>query len=399
MTLFWLLCLAMTALAVGGLLLPLLRRRDPARDGGPDPRTERRGLAVFRDQLEEIDRDRERGLLDEDQAESARQEVERRLLAIPEPDEAPAPLGGGAGRALALAIALAVPAAALALYFGLGTPGLPGQPFAERQDTAPSGDIATLADNLSARLAQGGGSAQDWALLARTYAELQRTGPAAQAAAEAIRLGMDDAETLSFHGEMLTAAAGGSVTQDARDSFAQALERDPSNPRALYYAGLALAQDGRLEPALELWTTLAEASAPDAPWLTLLRQQIRRVAGDLGVEPPAIAAQQAPAGGAPVGSTAPGPSAADVAAAQDMSPEERMAFIRSMVEGLAERLQDRPEDLDGWLRLSRAYLVLQERDKAAEALGRAEALAAILPEGAPERAAVAAARRALESGG
>ena len=292
MTLFWLICAAATLVTVALLLWPLLRARAAAEVEDDEPR----GLAVYRDQLQEIERDRARGLLDEEQAAAARLEVERRLLAITEGEAArPARPGIGSGRALAAMVGVAVPLVALGLYLGLGSPGVPGQPFVERQGVAPPRDIAEMAESLANRLARGGGSAEDWSLLARTYAQLDRLGAAAEAAGQAIRLGMDDAETLSFRGEMLTAAAGGTVTDPARRSFAEALERDPGNPRALYYAGLALAQDGRPRPALELWTTLAEASSPDAPWLGLLRQQIRRVAADLGVEPPAIAAAEPPA--------------------------------------------------------------------------------------------------------
>lgn len=424
MILFWSICAVMTAIVVGALLTPLLRARAAAaRESG-----ERRGLAVYRDQLAEIERDRQRGLLDDDQAEAARLEVERRLLTIAGPEDGQtasegatgtSAVAGGAGPWLAAAVAVLVPAAALGLYVWLGTPGQPGQPFAERQAAAPMGDMVGLAERLAARLDQGGGSADDWSLLARTYGQIGRPGQAASAAAEAIRLGLDDAETQSFRGEMLTIAANGEVTAEARRAFARALEHSAGNPRALYYSGLALAQDGQLERAMKLWTTLAEASGPDAPWLGLLRQQIQRVAADLGVEPPEIATGEAPppgpvpgegaggtgappmAGGVPPSGAggARGPSQADVAAAQSMTSDERMAFIRSMVAGLAERLEGSPDDLDGWLRLTRAYTVLNEREKAAEALAKAEALADVLPEDAPERAAVEAARKALDAGG
>ena len=398
MILFWALCAAMTLITLAALLMPLLRSgRKPASTDD-----DRRGLAVLKDQIEEIERDRARGLLDEEQAKAARLEVERRLLAIADREvtgttaRKPGTVGG---RSLAVMLGLAVPAAALALYVGLGAPGEPSQPFAEREGVAPARDMAELAESLSQRLARGEGGPDDWALLARTYSQLDRPAQAAQAAAEAIRLGHADAETHSFYGEMLVAAAEGTVTPEARQAFGRALELDRGNPRALYYAGLALAQDGQLQPAMEVWTNLAEASPPTAPWMTLLRRQLQRVAGELGVEPPSVAMDQAPAGMPSESGDATAPSQADIAAAQDLTPEERMAFIRSMVAGLAERLEGSPDDLDGWLRLTRAYMVLQERDKANAALARAEALTAALPADAPERAAVAAARRALGGDG
>jgi cytochrome c-type biogenesis protein CcmH len=116
--------------------------------------------------------------------------------------------------------------------------------------------------------------------------------------------------------------------------------------------------------------------------LGLLRQQIARAAGELGIEPPVIARPQAP-------EAAPrGPSAADVEAAQQMTAEERGQFIRGMVAQLAERLEADPADPDGWLRLARAYGVLGETDKAREALTAAETQIAALPDDAPQRAAL-----------
>ena len=137
----------------------------------------------------------------------------------------------------------------------------------------------------------------------------------------------------------------------------------------------------------------------------MLREQISGLAAELGIETPAVALAAPPAetgmapGGQAPGGQLRGPSAADIEAAQSMTAEDRMAMIRSMVEGLAERLEASPDDLEGWLRLSRAYLVLEERDKAAAAVARAEDLVEGLPAGAPERAAVEAARRALNQAG
>ena len=389
---FWLICGVMTVLAVAALLFPLMRPSRPAPSHG------RQGIAVYRDQLAEVERDRERGLLDAEQAAAATTEIERRILTLAsdlerDPDEAESAPAAGQPRAVWLAPALGVlvPAGVLALYFGLGAPGTPDLPLAERPERVATADIATMAERLAKRLYETGGSAQDWGLLARTYAELGRHFKAAEATREAIRLGQDDAETRSFLGEMLVAAARGEVVQEARNNFAAALEQDPNNTRALYYGGLALAQDGRLQEAYELWTELAGAAPPEAPWLPMLRRQIANLAGDLGIEPPDQPASAA------VAPAAPGPSAADVEAARDMSETDRATFIRSMVEGLAERLESEPDNLDGWLRLSRAYLVLGEPDKAESALARAETLVAALPEQSAERAAVEAARQALDA--
>ena len=431
---FWLIAGAMTVVVIAALLAPLLRR---------PPATVARGdydLAVYRDQLAEVERDLTRGVLTGDQAAAARLEIERRMLNAADAgaaESAPADDGKAKGkkrrrakahaqrktaasatarlatapRLLAASLALVLPAAALGLYLTLGVPGMPGVPFAERQgDPENPNDLDGLADRLAKRLAEGGGEPREWVLLGRTYAELGRYGEAADASRQAIAQGINDVETQAFFGEMLVAANNGSVVQEARTTFAEVLERDPGNARALYYAGLALAQDGRLREGLDLWVSLAEASPPGAPWETILRRQIEQAATDLGIEPPQIARAEAPPvtppamapstqaqGSRAQGSGAPGPTAADVEAAAEMSPEERMAFIRSMVDRLAIRLEEEPEDLDGWLRLARAYTVLGETGKAGEALDKADGLVAQLPPGAPERNAVEQTRQALQS--
>jgi cytochrome c-type biogenesis protein CcmH len=223
-------------------------------------------------------------------------------------------------------------------------------------------------------------------ILAQVYARTGRYPEAIEvyraAIAEVGKQGPVPAILHAALGEALVAAGGGRVGREARLAFAAAIEADPGNARARYYAGLAMAQDGRLEPAIEVWKGLAEDLPGDSPMIGLLRQQIAQAAAEAGLEPPVIAARPAPQ--APAG--APGPSAGDVEAAQQMSPEERQEFIRGMVGRLAERLADNPADPDGWLRLARAYLVLREPDKARAALDSAETQIAALPEAAPERA-------------
>lgn len=124
---------------------------------------------------------------------------------------------------------------------------------------------------------------------------------------------------------------------------------DPKNPRADYYLGLAQLQSGDREGALKRWKALLEDTPADAPWHAGLEQ--------------AIAQASAP--------SAPGPDADAVAAAQDMTPQARQQMIEGMVGRLADQLAQKPDDLDGWLRLIRAYQVLGQKDKAVAALASA----------------------------
>ena len=388
---FWILAGAMAALLVLALSWPLLRTR------GAVPAAAEHDRAVYRDQLSELEQDVRRGLLNATEAEAARREIERRLLQTTESGVAGA-APGDAGpwlRGLALVLVVALPPAlGLGLYLQLGSPGVPALPLAGRDPGGPV-EMALLIDRLEERLADRPDDLEARLVLAQAY---ERGGSYAEAAAHyrhAIALvAMQGPVPGPLHvalGETLVAAADGRVGREARLAFAAAIEADPGNSRARYYAGLAMAQDGRLEEAIGVWQSLAEDSPPGSPWIGLLRQQIARVASELGIDPPVIAEPQPPAGGSG------GPTAGDIEAAGAMTPEERQAFIRSMVDQLAARLEAEPGDADGWLRLGQAYLVLGEAGKADEALTAAEAQIAALPETAPERPALSRRLEALRS--
>jgi cytochrome c-type biogenesis protein CcmH len=382
---FWVPAGAMAALLVAALLWPLLR----SRAAGPAAADYDR--AVYRDQLAELRQDMARGLINGAEAEAARHEIERRLLQTESgKDGAP----GGAGpwlRRLAVALVVALPpVVGLGLYLQLGLPDLPDLPLAGRDPGGPA-EAALLTGSLEARVADNPDDVEARLVLGQVY---ERSGDYAKAAAhyrEAIALiGRQGPVPGLLHaalGETLVAAEGGRVGREARLAFAAAIEADPGNSRARYYAGLAMAQDGRLEEAIGMWQSLAEDSPPGSPLLGLLRQRIARAAQELGIEPPAIAQPQEPGPQETGPADLPrGPTAGDVEVAQQMSPEQRQAFIRSMVDQLAARLEAEPADPDGWLRLARAYVVLGEAAKAREALASADGQIAALPETAPERA-------------
>jgi len=362
-TALWIAAAALTVATLALVLAPLLRSRTP-----PPARVEF-DLAVFRDQLAEVDRDWERGLLDAEQAEAARIEVERRMLAAAD-DKTPAPPeprhrhGGLVFAALAIVL---VPAGAFGLYLTLGTPGIPDQPWAARKTPGPAAEgpasMETAVTKLAERLQSDPDNADGWILLGRSYLTLERYPEAAEAFRRALALNGTEPDLAAAYGEALVAAAGGQMTPDARQAFQDALGSAPDNPKARYYLALDRAQQGDLEGALQGWVDLVRISPPDAPWLPTVRQQITRAAAELGIEP--TTGEAAP----------PGPTRADMEAAAEMSAEERGQMIRSMVERLAARLEDQPDDRDGWLRLARAYEVLGEPDKARDARARAEALA------------------------
>ncbi|MEE9140867.1 MAG: c-type cytochrome biogenesis protein CcmI [Alphaproteobacteria bacterium] len=284
---FWVVIGAMTVVALALLLAPLRRLAQPG------PEREAYDREVYRDQLEEITRDRARGLLSDDEAASARIEVERRILETGRRKTGPAPArpAGTSGRGLLLAFSLAGVMAALTLYLYLGQPGLRGLPFAERA-AAPVGadeamDFARI-DSLVARLAERMEDAPDnlegWSLLARSYITLGRYDEAARAFAHAASLDPHDAGLAADHGEALVYANGGLVTPAAKQAFEAARDVNAAEPRVRFYLGLAEVQAGRPRAALELWAGLAADAPSDAPWLQELERGIARLKETLGPE-------------------------------------------------------------------------------------------------------------------
>lgn len=352
-----------------GVLVALawpLRRRPGEAVGRPE-------LAVYRDQLAELERERAEGLLGEAEAAAARREVERRLLRAARA-AGPALQATRSGRVLLLTALVLVPLLAGLTYARIGRPDLPDQPLAARALPPADGpDIAALVARLEQRLASDPSSLEGWLLLARSKAALGDPLAGVAAARRALALDPTSIPAKGTLAELLIEAGGGTVAPEARDLLAEVRARDPGEPRAAFFAGLAAAQAGDREGALEIWRSLLAAAPADAPWRAGVVAAMRSAAPGLGLEVEAMlaAAPGRPAGAAP----SPSPEAEERARAIAALPrEERLAAIRSMVDGLEARLAADGSDVEGWARLANARRVLGEPDKARAAFERALAL-------------------------
>jgi cytochrome c-type biogenesis protein CcmH len=339
----------MTAAAVLAVLWPLSRRRRELRSGSD--------VAVYRDQLEEIERDRAAGLIADNEAAGAKVEVSRRLLAAADAPAAPA--GNAAAttrrrRAVAVAALVALPLGAVGLYLALGSPLLPDQPLAARLAEARANQsMESLIAQVEAHLAQRPDDGRGWEVIAPIYLRLGRFDDAVKARRNALRLNGDSAERQAALGEALVFGANGVVTAEAKSAFEKAVALDPAHVQARYFLGLAAEQDGDRTRAATTWRALIESAPPDAPWVEFVRGTLARVEGAAGAS--------AGAAGAGAGS---GPSEEQVAASSELSPEQRKLMIQGMVDRLAERLNRDGSDVEGWLRLVRSYMVLGQADKA-----------------------------------
>jgi cytochrome c-type biogenesis protein CcmH len=386
---FWIIVAAL-ALGVTALLtLAALRARSEASEAAEYD------LQVYRDQLKEVERDLARGVIGAEDAERLRTEVSRRILAADAAargaGDAEAQQPRWAGPALAVVMLVALVGGGLWIYRDLGAPGYGDLPLASRMQQAdelrenrpvqaeaeqqvppsPEPDVtpeyAQLMQRLRAAVAERPADLQGNILLARNEAALGNFRAAYEAQERILSIKGTEATAGDFadYAEMMIMAAGGYVSPQAEAALSAALARDESNPVARYYIGLMFQQTGRPDRTFRIWSNLLRESAPNAPWVPPIREQIERVAFLAGVDYELPPLETAPMSG--LG----GPTAEDIEAAQGMSAEDRMAMIRGMVQGLSERLATEGGSAAEWARLIGALGVLGETEQAREILAEA----------------------------
>jgi cytochrome c-type biogenesis protein CcmH len=350
--LLWILIALLTAAAILAVLVPLARRPSV---GDPAEHAAR----VYRDQLAELERDKAEARIDAAEAEAARAEVARRLIAADSEAHVGATVADGGSakmrRATAVVALIGIPLFSLTLYLALGAPTLPGAPLAARlAEPIVADDFEMMIRKVEEHLASKPEDGRGWDVIAPVYLRLGRLTEAEQAYRNAIRLLGATAPRQIGLGEAIFASQGGIVTAEARSAFEAANGLDPSAPIPRFFLGLAAEQEGKQQEAADAWRALLADTPADSAWRPAVEKAFSRVAPDEPLPAPAAPSQ-------------PGPTEEQVAAAADMPEADRTAMIESMVSGLAERLRSEPADVEGWLRLIRSYVVLGRNDAAAEA--------------------------------
>lgn len=326
-------------IALAIILWPLLRYSSRAEQHAP--RAE--NINVYKAQLRELETDQKNGLLSDTEAAPARLEIERRILRMAAENPEAAPPQTVSTHFLMMSSVVILLACA-AFYLFRGMPALGGFPLKQQQTS-----VETLPEigKLRQYLRENPDDSTGWQNLGYYFSQQSNRAGAASAFQHWYELRPDDIDAAVTYGESLVMLAGGRVGPAASLVFRRAQHIQPRNPAVRHYLALQQYQAGNIERALAEWQALAVQSRPDAPWMGQLKLWIKRAKGDLGIK-----------------------STAD--SISDMSTAEQSAMIKSMVARLQGKMDRNPENIEGWLRLAKAYMVLGEREKAAAALEQAE---------------------------
>lgn len=379
MTMLWVLFMALLLVTILVLVLPFLRsnREEPPARADYD-------MVVYRSQLQEIDSEIERGLLTTAEADAARAEVHRRML-----DAEDAELGRSAASnsrrsfrlAAVIGVAAILPLGATAMYGMLGSPNLPGKPYAWRTTHDPEFVSASSAQSLE-RLLQDSPTAAGFKKLAGMYFEARDFEKAAEADRRAIAMGASDPATWSEFGESVVMANGGAVVPEAMMAFTNALTADRKNVRARFYIGLAESQIGNLKQAVAVWRDLEKDADPNEAWRPLVDANIQNVAKQGGFDAASVPPQapsvealnvalKAMTSAMRIHNDVSGAPAAPAAAPPSATANDQQTMVRAMVECFAAKVEANPNDAAGWQKLVRYYVVLGEQEKARKAAERA----------------------------
>ena len=344
-------------------------------------------LKVYRQQLRELDKELARGVINQGDADRARTEISRRILAADSQLQDHQKGQAQPQKVTAIVAALVsvlIIGGSMGLYYQLGVHGYGDMPLSDRISQAqerstdrpsqaqaeaeappmPEQQVEASYLELVEKLRQTAGErvddAQGQALLVQHEANLGNFVAAYQAKLNYIRImsGDIEAEDHAEAAELMIMAAGGYISLEAEEELRNALQRDKNHGPARYYWGMMLGQIGRPDMAFQIWSETLQAGPADAPWITGIQAQIDEMAYRAGVDYTPITPEAAPE------ETLTGPTAEEMSSAQEMNPEDRQEMIRGMVSNLAERLATEGGSAQEWARLIVALSVLKDDDRA-----------------------------------
>ncbi len=332
----WLLMMMLCSATAVAVAVPLIRRFDAAQS------TDKNALAIYQDQLQEIDRDLQTGTINAPEAAATKLEIQRRLAQAQKNTVAENPISLNQRNLFAVLAAGLVIVGGISLYGRLGHPDQPQK----------AATIDSMIPKIQAHLKDAPNDAEGWRMLGLAEFNEQNFKDSATAYAKALSLDPQSITYKSAYAEALVQVSQGIVTPDAKTLFDEILAKDPKEARARFYEAMAQEQAGDQAGALSKWQALLADAPADAPWRSAVQQRIASLNGGATPIAPQISADQK-------------------AQVQSMSPADQNAMIASMVERLAGKLAANPNNVEGWINLMKAYGVLAKPDKAKEALTKA----------------------------
>ena len=351
---FWIAAGVMTVAGILSAIWPLVREKTPQGDLAETDDNHEGTRHVLIDQLDEIERDRERGLLNDEEAKGARAELGRRLLALEQSVGQEEGAAMKSGRLYPWISIILIPVLAVGAYQYLGSPNLPDQPISARLSQPPENqDINLIVSQIEKHLETNADDIKGWQTLAPVYQRMNRLDDAENAFRKWLALAGDDKASKGQAqlglGQVLTTRNGGGVNGEAFEVFEKASQNVPNDATAFFFLAVGLTQQNKTAEGIEAWTNLIDRFGSDnPPWLATAQN--------------ALASLKA---------QGQNPTDEQIDAAKQLTSAERNELIEGMVSRLADRLNDEPDDLTGWNRLIQAYMVLGRKDQANDALRRA----------------------------
>lgn len=355
--LFWIAAAFITFLVTAGVLYPLTRG-----DATLSPESDY-DREIYKARMEEIDNDLSIDRISSEEADAAKAEEGRRLIASSQSDSISKATKTTSSNKLAVIGSIAfLPLFTIAIYLMSGTPDLPDQTLEARLSADPERQsITNLLERAEVQLVKNPNDGNGWAVVAPVYLRLGRIDDAINAYRNTLRLLGESPARLSSLGEVLVISSQGVVTDEALGLFQRAANSSPEDVKSHFFLALALGQNGEPVKAVSAWKNLLANATDQAPWVPVAKANLEAQQGLLGIKP------------TPPSTTTelPGPSQGDIQAAGQMDAAERTSMIEGMVANLAAKLDEDPTNEAGWRRLIRSYGVLGKPEKARQAIAKA----------------------------
>ena len=282
MILFWVICAGLILIALAFVLPTVLQRAEES-DVALEDERKQANIAIYRDQLSELEADLRNGIIGEEQYAQDRDEIERRLLEDTATSKTkksvPAP---AIARNTAYLLGIALPLAAVVFYLNVGNPKsisdpasvATARPASEQPTERTQAQIEANVAKLAQRLQSNPGDAQGWAMLARSYSSMEKWGEATGAFDKATELSPNDANLWAEYAFASAMANGKSLEGKPLEFVNRALQVDPQNVKALPLASSAAFQAKDYKKAIDYWQRMLKQIPADSDVAQAINQRI-----------------------------------------------------------------------------------------------------------------------------